>query len=81
MSQILFPVLKENIEYLDTLVYVDSNNRLQTFLYKKKLIVKTNCILNWHTRSYLRKVSRIVRHSELSAFVQPSRNTGNIPKT
>ena len=81
MSQILFPVLKENIEFLDTLVYVDSNNRLQTFLYKKKLIVKTNGILNWHTRSYLRKVSRIVRHSELSAFVQPSRNTGNIPKT
>ena len=39
MSQILFQVLKENIEFLDTLVYVDSNNRLQTFLYKKKLIV------------------------------------------
>ena len=39
MSQILFQVLKENIEFLDTLVYVDSNNRLQTFLYTKKLIV------------------------------------------
>ena len=81
MSQILFQVLKENIEFLDTLVYVDSNNRLQTFLYKKKLIVKNNYMLNWHTRPYLREVSRIVRHSELSDFVQPSRNTGNIPKT
>ena len=29
----------------------------------------------------LEKVSRLVRHSELSAYVQPSRNTGNIPKT
>ena len=35
---------------------------------------------NRHTRSHLKKVFRIVRHSELSAYVQPSRNTGNIPQ-
>ena len=30
-----FKFSKENIEFLDTLVYIDSNNRLQTTLYKK----------------------------------------------
>ena len=58
-----FKFSKESIEFLDTLVYIDSKNRLHI------------------TRSYLKKVFRIVRHSELSAHVQSSRNTGNIPKT
>ena len=35
INQIWFKVLKENIEFLDTLLYIDSNNRLQTTLYKK----------------------------------------------
>ena len=30
-----FNFSKENIEFLDTLVYIDSDNRLQTTLYKK----------------------------------------------
>ena len=34
-----FEFSKESIEFLDTLVYIDSNNRLQTNLYKKP----TNC--------------------------------------
>ena len=31
-----FKFSKENKEFLDTLVYIDSNNRLQTALYKKR---------------------------------------------
>ena len=30
-----FKFSKESIEFLDTLVYIDSKNRLQTILYKK----------------------------------------------
>ena len=30
-----FKFSKENIEFLDILVYIDSENRLQTILYKK----------------------------------------------
>ena len=30
-----FKFSKENIEFLDTLVYIDRKNRLQTTLYKK----------------------------------------------
>ena len=74
---------KESIEFLDTLVYIDSNNRLQTTLYQKPTVktVKPIYMLNRHTRFHLKKVSLIVRHSELRAYVQPSRNTENIPKT
>ena len=76
-----FKFSKENIEYLDTLVYINSNNRLQTNLYKKT----TDCQNYLHAKSAhpfsLKKVSGIVRHSESSAYVQPSRNTGSIPKT
>ena len=32
-------------------------------------------MLNWDTRFHLKKVSRIAKHSELSAYIQPSRNT------
>ena len=37
------------------------------------MTVKTIYMLNWHTRSHLKKVSRVVRHTELSAYVQPYR--------
>ena len=40
-----FKFSKENIKFLDTLVYIDSNKRLQTTLYKKA----TDC------RNYLQK--------------------------
>ena len=42
-----FKFLKENIEYLDTLVYIDSNNRLQTTPYKKP----TDCQNYLHAKS------------------------------
>ena len=42
---------KKVIEFLDTLVYINSNNRLQTTLYKNQLTVKTIYVLNWHTHS------------------------------
>ena len=32
-------------------------------------------------RPMINPIFHIVRHSELSPYVQPSRNTGNIPKT
>ena len=61
---------KGSTEFLDTLVYVNSKNRLQTTLYKKnQLTVKTFYMQNRHNRSHLKKVFRIVRHSELSAYV------------
>ena len=76
-----FKFSKESIEFLDTLVYIDSKNRLQTTLYKKP----TDCQNYLHAKSThpfsLKKVFHIVRHSELSAYVQPLRNTGNIPKS
>ena len=76
-----FKFSKENMESLDTLLYIDSNNRLQTTFYKNQLTGKTIYMLNQHTRSHLKKVSRIVRLSGLRAYIQPSRNTGNISKT
>ena len=42
-----FKFSKENIEFLDTLVYIDSNNRLQTTLYKKP----TDCQNYLHAKS------------------------------
>ena len=42
-----FKFSKESIEYLDTLVYIDSNNRLQTTLYKKP----TDCQNYLHDKS------------------------------
>ena len=32
-----FKLSKESLEFLDTLVYIDSKNRLQTTLYKKPI--------------------------------------------
>ena len=48
---------KESIEFLDTLVYIDSNNRLQTTLYQKPTVktVKPIYMLNRHTRFHLKK--------------------------
>ena len=73
-----FKSSKESIEFHDTLVYILQTRPPST---KNQLTVKTIYMRNRHTRSHLKKVFRIVRHSELSAYVQPSRNTGNIPKT
>ena len=42
-----FMFSKENIEFLDTLVYIDSNSRLQTTLYKKP----TDCQNYLHAKS------------------------------
>ena len=42
-----FKSSKENIEFLDTLVYINSNNRLQTTLYKKP----TDCQNYLHAKS------------------------------
>ena len=76
-----FKFSKVNIEFLDTLCtsIAATDSRLPSA--KNQLTVKTIYMLNRHTRSHLKKVSRIVKHSESSAYVQPSRNTGNIPKT
>ena len=72
---------KKNTEFMDTLVYISSNNRFQTTLCKKP----TDCQNYLHAKSahpfLLKKVSYIFRHRELSAYVQSSRNTGNIPNT
>ena len=59
-----FKFSKKSIEFLDTLVYIDSKNRLQTTLYKNQLTVKTIYMRNRHTRYYLKKVFLIARHSE-----------------
>ena len=72
-----FKFSKENIEFLDTLVYIDSRSPST----KNQLTVKAIYMQNQHTHSYLKIVFRTVRHSGLSAYVQPSKNTGNIPKT
>ena len=42
-----FKFSKENIEFLDTLVYIDSNSRLQTTLYK----IPTDCQNYLHAKS------------------------------
>ena len=42
-----FKFSKENIEFLDTLVYIDRKNRLQTTLYKKP----TDCQNYLHAKS------------------------------
>ena len=34
-SNLILNFQKETIEFLDTLVYIDSNNKLQTTLYRK----------------------------------------------
>ena len=75
-----FKFSKESIEFLDT-VYINSNSRLQTTIYEKT----TDSQKYLHAKSAypfsLKKASRIVKHSELSTYDQPFRNTGNIPKT
>ena len=74
-----FKFSKESIEFLDALVYIESRTNSRPPSTKNQLTVKTIYMRNRHTRSHLKKVFRIVRHSELSAYVQPPRNTGNIP--
>ena len=66
-----FKFSKESIEFLDTLVYIDSNNRLQTNLYKKP----TNC------QNYLRaKLAHPFSLKKSIPYSQALRITGNIPK-
>ena len=50
-----FKFSKESIEFLDTLVYIDNKNRLQTILDKKP----TDCqnYRNRHARSHLKNYS------------------------
>ena len=76
-----FKFSKESLEFLDTLVYMDSKNRLQTTLYKKPIDYQNYLHAKSGQPSSLKKVFHIVRHSELRAYVQPWRNTGNVPKT
>ena len=80
-----FTFSKESIEFLDKLVYFESNKQetrdSEPPSTTNQLTVKTINMLNRHTRSHLKKVSCTARHSELSPYVQPSRNTGNVPKT
>ena len=42
-----FKFSKESIEFLDTLVYIDSKKKLQTTLYKKP----TDCQIDLHAKS------------------------------
>ena len=44
-----FKLSKESIEFLDTLVYIDSKNRLQTILYNKTTDCQNFYIRNQHT--------------------------------
>ena len=76
-----FKFSKESIGFLTILGYINSNNRLQITLYKKP----NDCQIYLHAKSphpfSLKKISLIVRQSELSAYVQPLMNTENIHKT
>ena len=76
-----FKFSKESIGFLNILVYINSNNRLQITLYKKP----NDCQNYLHDKSphpfSLKKISFKVRQSELSAYVQPLKNTENIHKT
>ena len=56
-----FKFSKENVEFLDTLVYIDSNNRLQTTLYKKA----TDCQNYLHAKSaHPFSIKKIVPYSQ-----------------
>ena len=76
-----FKFSKESLEFLDTLAYIDSKNRLQTTLYKKP----TDCQNYLHAKSAhpfsLKKRIPYSQALRIRAYVQPLRNTGNIPKT
>ena len=49
-----FKFSEESIEFLDKLVYIDSNNsRLPST--KKQVTVKAIYMVNWHIRSHLKK--------------------------
>ena len=65
-----FKFSKEIIKIQETLVYIDSKNRLQTILYKKPTVSQNYLHAKSYTRSDLKKVFRIVRHSELRKYSQ-----------
>ena len=75
-----FKFSKENIQFLEALVYIDSNSKLQTTLCKKPTDCQNYLLAKSARPLSLKKVSRIVRHLEVSAYVQPSRNTKSIHK-
>ena len=76
-----FKFLKENIEFLDTLVYIDSNNRHQTTLYKKTTDYQNYLRAKSAHPFSLKKSIPYSQALRIKLIVQPSRNTGNIPKT
>ena len=76
-----FKFSKESIEFLDTLVYIGSKNRLQVTLYKKPFDCQIYLLAKLAHLFSLKKVFGIVRHSQLSTYIQPSSNTGNFPKS
>ena len=60
-----FKFSKHKVEFADTLVYKDKNNRLQTTLFKKQqLISKMICRQNPHIRICLRKALLISKFCE-----------------
>ena len=65
-----FKFSKESIEFLDTLVFMDARTDSRSPSTKNQLTVKTIYMRNRHTRSHLKKVFRIVRHSELRKYSQ-----------
>ena len=76
-----FKFSKEKIEFLDTLVYKDHNNRLQTALHKKP----TDCQNYLHVKSaHLLSLKKSIPYSQtlrLKVFVQRLLNTNSILKT
>ena len=69
-----FKFSKEGTDFLSTLLYVNSNNRIQTTLYQKPTDCQNYLRAKLKKRSQSKKVTHIVRHSELSAHVQPLKN-------
>ena len=73
-----FKFSKESLEFLDTLVYMDSKNRLQTTLYKKPIDYQNYL----HAKSgHLPSLKKSIPYSQalrITAYVQPWMNTGGL---
>ena len=76
-----FKFSKESIEFLDTLVYIDSKKRLQTNLYKKP----TDCQNYFYAKSAhpfsLKKSIPYSQALKIKRICSTFKNTGDIPKT
>ena len=60
-----FKFSRHKVEFVDTLVYKDKNNRLQTTVFKKQqLIAKIICWQNRYIRIRLRKALLISKFCE-----------------